>query len=53
MLTAPFDGMLSDVSIGEGRVVSSANPLAVLTDLSSLKVSNSWFRLKFMPKAHR
>ena len=39
MLTAPFDGMLSDVSIGEGRVVSSANPLAVLTDLSSLEVS--------------
>ena len=39
MLTAPFDGMLSDVSVGEGRVVSSANPLGVLTDLSSLEVS--------------
>ena len=39
MLTAPFDGMLSDVSVGVGRVGSSANPLGVLTDLSSLEVS--------------
>ena len=39
MLTAPFDGMLSDVSVGAGRVVSSANSLGVLTDLSSLEVS--------------
>lgn len=39
VLTAPFDGMLSDVAVGEGRVVSSANALAVLTDLTSLEVS--------------
>lgn len=38
-LKAPFDGMLSAVSIGKGQVITSANPLGVLTDLSSLEVS--------------
>ncbi|MCE2516352.1 MAG: efflux RND transporter periplasmic adaptor subunit [Alphaproteobacteria bacterium] len=38
-LTAPFDGVLSDVVIGEGRVLSSANTLGVITDLTSLEVS--------------
>ena len=38
-LTAPFDGVLSQVVIGEGRVLSSANVLGMITDLSSLEVS--------------
>ena len=38
-LKAPFDGVLSGVTIGEGRVVSSQNVLGMLTDLSSLEVS--------------
>ncbi len=38
-LTAPFNGVLSGVSIGEGRVVSSQNVLGLLTDLDSLEVS--------------
>jgi RND family efflux transporter MFP subunit len=39
LLKAPFDGVLSDVGIGEGRVVTSQNVLGMLTDLSSLEVS--------------
>ena len=39
ILTVPFDGVLSGVAVGEGRVISSANALGVLTDLSSLEVS--------------
>ena len=38
-LNAPFDGVLSNVTIGEGRVVSAQNVLGMLTDLSSLEVS--------------
>ncbi|MGC6484990.1 MAG: efflux RND transporter periplasmic adaptor subunit [Candidatus Puniceispirillales bacterium] len=38
-LTAPFDGMLSAVSVARGQVIGAANPLGVLTDLSSLEVS--------------
>jgi len=38
-LSAPFDGVLSNVTIGEGRVVSAQNVLGMLTDLSSLEVS--------------
>ncbi len=38
-LSAPFDGVLSSVTIGEGRVVSSQNVLGLLTDLNSLEVS--------------
>ena len=38
-LNAPFDGVLSSVTIGEGRVVTSQNVLGMLTDLSSLEVS--------------
>lgn len=38
-LTAPFDGVLSNVVVGEGRVLSSANVLGMITDLSSLEVS--------------
>ena len=38
-LTAPFDGVLSNVAIGGGRLASSANALGTITDLSSLEVS--------------
>jgi RND family efflux transporter MFP subunit len=38
-LKAPFDGVLSGIEIGEGRVVTSQNVLGILTDLSSLEVS--------------
>jgi RND family efflux transporter MFP subunit len=38
-LTVPFDGVLSNIIIGEGRVLSSANVLGMITDLSSLEVS--------------
>jgi RND family efflux transporter MFP subunit len=39
VLRAPFTGVLSDVEIGEGRVLSSATSLGTITDLSSLEVS--------------
>ena len=38
-LNVPFDGVLSSVEIGEGRVVTSQNMLGMVTDLSSLEVS--------------
>lgn len=38
-LSAPFDGVLSGIVIGEGRVLSSGNVLGMITDLSSLEVS--------------
>ncbi len=38
-LTPSFDGVLSDVAIGKGQLVSSAVKLGTVTDLSSLYVS--------------
>jgi len=39
VLRAPFDGVLSDVKVGQGRVLSTQTSLGMITDLSSLEVS--------------
>ncbi|MCG8620784.1 MAG: efflux RND transporter periplasmic adaptor subunit, partial [Proteobacteria bacterium] len=39
VLTAPFDGVVSEVNIGQGQIVSPAARLGRITDIASLEVA--------------